>query len=151
LVGARTADPEIRTQIQNYLLTFLQGEGSNRAAQKDLRVATIISLGLIADPNRKAIPILEQYFAANRKREEVICSQVPTSIARLLRDAPVSERERYVNQVVGELQDRARAEQTLRPSFPQALGILTRFDDPFVKKVVESIQEKVEKELTKNP
>ncbi len=152
LVGANTSDPEARSLVRGYLLSFLKDEGSKRAAQKDLRVATIIALGLIPDPDREAMKVLEAYFADQRKREELICAHIPNAIARILSGAPVNERVRYANTLVEELSDRGRgSEQHLRPSFPQALGLLTRFDDPNAKKVVETIEEKIEKELSKNP
>lgn len=151
LIGASATDPAVQAMIQGYLLDFLEKEGSKRASQKDLRVATIIALGLIPDPNRKAVPKLEEYFATNRKREEVICAHVPTTISRLLRNGQAAERERYAMAMVNELSERSRAEAQLRPSFPQSLGVITRADDTFVKKVVEAIQEKIEKELSKNP
>ncbi|MBL8694875.1 MAG: HEAT repeat domain-containing protein [Planctomycetes bacterium] len=150
LIGNRS-EPEIQSQIQSFLLKFLQEEGAKRASNKDLRIATVISLGLIPDPERKAVPVLEAYFAENRKKEEMICAHVPTSIARLLKDAPQNERQRYAETLVAELAEKARgSEQNLRPSLPQALGILTRAEDPFAKKAVETIQEKIEKELSKN-
>ncbi|HKE00551.1 MAG TPA: HEAT repeat domain-containing protein, partial [Planctomycetota bacterium] len=79
LVGARATDPEIRTQAQRALLDFLGVEGARRASQKDLRVATVVALGLVPDPDRRAVAALIDYFEANRKTEEIICAHVPNA------------------------------------------------------------------------
>lgn len=151
LIGARTSDPEVRAKIQQFLLDFMKDEGLKRASQKDLRVAVVVSLGLMPDPDRKAVTTLQQYFAENRKKEEIICAHVPNAIARLLREAPVNERQQYAEQMAMELGERKGTETFLRPSFPQAIGLLTRHDDPHVKKCVEAIQDKIEKEVSKIP
>jgi len=148
---AHRSEPEVQAQIQSFLLKFLREEGAKRASYKDLRVAAVIALGLIPDPERKAVPILEAYFAENRKKEEMICAHVPTSIARILKDAPQNERQRYADVLIAELSEKSRgSEQNLRPSLPQALGILTRAEDPFAKKATDVIQEKIDHELSKN-
>jgi HEAT repeat protein len=151
LVGARTADEAVRVEAQKLLLEFLAGEGSKRAATKDLRVATVISLGLITDPERKAVQALQKYFDENRAKEERICAHIPNAIGRLLKDAPVNERGVYVQMCVAELAEKGKAKDSeIRRSMAQAIGMLTKADDPFAKKAFEVIQDKIENELSKN-
>ena len=149
LTGARTNDPDLRNQIQTWLSDFLKRSG--RSDGKDIRVATVISLGLIPDSDRKVVQVLEKYFEENRKREEIICAHVPNAIARILKDAPVDERKTYCDKLVVELAEKAKSsEANIRRSMAQALGMLTRAEDPQAKKVFEVLQEKIEKELSKN-
>lgn len=152
LIGARNAEPEIRNKVQSTLLKFLENEGAKRSPQRDLRVAAIISLGLVEDPERKAVAALQKYFDENRKREEIICAHVPNAIARLLAKAPSNERGAYVQQMVAELAEKPRSgDKEMRQSMAQAIGMLTRYDDAFAKKAFEVIQDKIENELSKNP
>lgn len=149
LTGARNAD--VRDKVQSTLLKFLEGEGAKRAAQKDLRVGTVISLGLIPDPERKAVAALQKYFDENRKREDVICAHVPNAIARLLAKEPANERGAYVQALTAELAGKGSAqEKFIRQSMAQAIGMLTTAEDPFAKKAVEVLQDKIDNELSKN-
>ena len=105
----------------------------------------MISLGLIPDSDRKVVQVLEKYFEENRKREEIICAHVPNAIARILKDAPVDERKTYCDKLVVELAEKAKSsEANIRRSMAQALGMLTRAEDPQAKKVFEVLQEKIE-------
>lgn len=151
LIGARSVDADVRNKVQGTLLKFLENDGSKRAAQKDLRVATIVALGLVEDPERKAVAALQKYFDDNRKKEEIICAHVPNAIARLLSKAPANERGAYVQQMIAELAEKGRSgDKEMRASMAQAIGMLTRADDSFAKKAVEVIQDKIENELSKN-
>ncbi|MBI3820991.1 MAG: hypothetical protein HY286_20060 [Planctomycetes bacterium] len=151
LVGARTPDSDVRTKVQGTLIKFLEGEGGKRTAQKDLRVASIIALGLVKDPERKAVAVLQKYFDDNRKREEIICAHIPNAIARLLADAPPNERGAYVQQLIAELAEKGRSgDKYMRQSMAQAIGMLTHADDPFAKKAFEVLQDKIENEVQKN-
>lgn len=150
LTGARTNDQELRAKVQAWLIDFLKE--SKRSDTRDIRVATVIALGLIPDSERKAVQSLEKYFDENRKREEIICSHIPNSIARILREASLDERKAYCDKLMAELGEKAKSstENNFRRSMAQALGVLTRGEDPHAKKAFEVIQEKIEKELSKN-
>ncbi|MBI3817375.1 MAG: HEAT repeat domain-containing protein [Planctomycetes bacterium] len=153
LVGARSADPDIRMKVQSVLLTFIGGEGAKRTAQIDLRVATVVSLGLIKDPERKAAAALEKYYDDNYKRETIICAHVPNAIARILGDAPANERGAYVQQCLAELASdkRNNNDKFERQSMAQAVGMLTRSDDTFAKHALEVLCEKIDHETSRNP
>ncbi|MFN0208031.1 MAG: HEAT repeat domain-containing protein [Planctomycetota bacterium] len=155
LTGARCPDVSAREKAQAILLTFLSpnGQGYQRASQKDLRVATVISLGLIADPERKAVQTLQKYFEANREKEELICAHVPNAMARLLATAPMNERGAYVQMCIAELAEKGKSkDKEIRSSMAQAIGMLTRADDASIApKAFDVLQDKIDNEMSKNP
>jgi HEAT repeat protein len=149
LTGAHTNDRDLRNQIQDWLISFLKD--SKRSDTRDLRAAAVISLGLVPDPDRKAMHALEKFFEENRKREEIICAHVPNAIARILKDAAVDERKAYCDKLIAELNEKAKSgDNNIRRSMAQALGMLTKAEDPQAKKAFEVLQDKIEKELSKN-
>ncbi|MBI3819826.1 MAG: HEAT repeat domain-containing protein [Planctomycetes bacterium] len=103
LIGARTGDAAISEKIQSELIEFLKNEGSKRAAQEDIRIATIQALSLVPDPRRMAVAALREYFDMYRKREPAVCSHVPTAIAHLLSNATIDERCSVVQSWLSEL------------------------------------------------
>lgn len=151
LIGARTSETEVRDAVQSRLLRYMTGEGAKRASQKDLRVASIIALGLIEDPDRRAAAVLNRYFEENRAKETLICSHVPNAIARTLNNASANERAPYVQSWIGMLAAPGEnRDREVRQSMVQAVGMLTRADDAFAKNALTVLQDKIEKELSKN-
>jgi HEAT repeat protein len=149
LTATRSTDADLRREIQGYLITFLKA--SKRQDTRDLRVAAVISLGLIPDTDRKGVKALEEFFEENRKKEDVICAHVPNAISRLLRTAALEERKVYCDKILADLEEKSKGKDTyIRQSMAQALGLLTKADDPHAKKTFEVLQEKIEKELSKN-
>lgn len=149
LTGSRTNDRDVQTKIQSWLLDFIKK--SERSDRRDLRVAAIVSVGLLPDPEKKTVAALEKFFEENRKREGIICAHVPNAIARILKDAPLDERKAYCDKLIAELAEKHKQQDSdVRRSFAQALGLLTRAEDPHANKVFEVLQEKIEKELSKN-
>lgn len=152
IMGGRKATPQYRDLIQGCLLAFLGTEGAKRSPQKDLRVATILALGMIPDPARRALAALERYMADHREKEELVCAHVPSAIARLLKHASGAERERYANEVIAAIAaPHRRSERLLRPSMPIALGLLTRAGDPHARAAVGALRETVDREISTNP
>jgi HEAT repeat protein len=149
LTGARTNDPDVRAQIQGWLTTFLAQ--SSRIDTRDIRVATVVSLGLIPDSSGKVVAALGKYFEANRKNEDAICAHVPNAIARILKDASVDERKAYCDMLVGELSKKSSRKDSLtRASMAQALGMLTKVGDPHANDVTAILRDKIDNELSKN-
>jgi len=152
LMAGRPQTPKYRELIQSYLLGFLSTEGAKRAPQKDVRVATILALGMIPDPERKAVAALERYLAENREKEEVVCAHVPPAIARILKNAAAGDRERYAREAMCMLDgEHRRVERLLRPGLPIAIGILTRSDDAHAPAAIESLRKAIDRELSANP
>ncbi|HKE00550.1 MAG TPA: HEAT repeat domain-containing protein [Planctomycetota bacterium] len=146
LLGARLADAAVAATAQGHLLAFLRGEGAKRASQRDLRIAAVIALGLVPDPDRRAVATLRAYFDELRRREELIASHVPLAIAALLRDAPAQERAEHAERIVGQLSPYGPREDHVRPALAQALGVLTRLDDPHAGDVVRVLIASVERD-----
>src|SRR5262249_18638500 len=76
LLGGRTKNPHFRRRVQSALLDFLAGEGAKRSPQRDVRVATILALGMIPDAEQRAALGLRQFFAKQKDREALICAHV---------------------------------------------------------------------------
>lgn len=151
LIGAKTTDTNIQNTIRSLMIDFLEGEGTKRAPHKDLRIAVITTLGMVKDPEGKALKTLQNYFNTTRKREEIICTHAVTAIARLLRDAPQAERGAYVEKIVTELSEPGRSgDKEMRQSMAQAIGILTHANDPFAQKAFLVLKNHIDNNLAKN-
>lgn len=152
LLGAHTKNPHHRKGIQEQLLTFLDSEGASRSPHKDLRVATVIALGMIPDPEQRGVMGLRRMFAAQKDRESFICAHVAPAVARLMSGASLPDRTAYVEELLKALDDRTgRNDRFLRASYPLALGLLTRHDDPHAPRVVKALIDCTEKDRARNP
>lgn len=151
LTALRVANPHYKKRIQEILIApLLSGDRWN--AQKDQRVATIIALSLIPDPEQRAILALQKYFQENREREEWVTGHVPPAVARLLQQSPAVERGRYWMEIQRTLSDPAvKTPRLVRAGFAIALGILARAEDPFEAEVTSQLRAMADTEMSRFP
>lgn len=151
LTALRVANPHYKKRIQEILIApLLSGDRWN--AQKDQRVATIIALSLIPDPERRAVLALQKYFQDHRDREEWVTGHVPPAIARLLQQAPAAERGRYWLEIQRTLSDSAvKTPRLVRAGFAIALGMLAQAEDPFEAEVTSLLKVMADAEMSRFP
>lgn len=151
LAAARAADADAAAAIQAALLDHLSATSGKRSPTRDVRLATVVALGVIPDPSRRAAAALERYLDENRATEETICAHVPTAIAKILRDGTQTERERFALRCAAELAaPQGKKQANLRPSFAMALGLVSRADDAFAPKAIAALRERIEKDPSRN-
>lgn len=141
LLAARTSDAQLRRQVQSVYVFFLDGEGSRRAPRPEIRMAVILAMGLVPDPERISVACLERYFAFDWKRNPEIAAHAIRSIARLVHEAPATVREKWILEWLLLAQNMSRkSRESLEVSTVQALGEITRLSDPVAPLVIDYLK-----------
>ncbi|HEX9795017.1 MAG TPA: HEAT repeat domain-containing protein [Planctomycetota bacterium] len=143
MIGRAESDPAVKQDIAKTLWQVLNADDS---ALKDMRVACVISLGLLnlEDPT-EMVRNLSTYLA-NDSNDDLVRSHCPNAIAKLLRSAPIESpaTEDAVNQFLALLGGRS-TNNWIRESCVQALGMLTKFEAPYSSQVVSTLMEVADK------
>ncbi len=136
LLGRAAPQQLFRETVAGKLLDLLE---SDEAAYSDLRVACVLSLGLLSlDRPEPVVDRLRAYLAEDRN-DRLARAHCPNTIARLLRGRAAASDSPLPGVVVGELSKLMRSQRTpaeLRRSCVQALGLLTPADAPWATDVV---------------
>lgn len=151
LAGARTRNPYHHRNAQNALLAILT-DPANRMVRDDIAVAVIIALGMMPDREGMAIAQMEKYFGEYYEKEELICSHIPPSIARILNDRSANERERYGAVALQYFKNPGKgAQKLIRSGTAIALGIITKANDTGAPAIVAELRTAAEERLNKYP
>lgn len=152
LIGAASGEADVAREIQTCFLKFLDGPGQSRRTPRDLRVATVLSLGVVPDPDGVAVGSLWRFVENHLEKEKLVSSHIPTSIARLVRKSPPAIRQKTVEDLLAlAKRTEERRAPDVRASVMQALGMITVLSDPFAKTVVAELQTRVTSETAKAP
>jgi len=151
LTALRVANPHYKKRIQELLIAPLLS-GDRWDAQKDQRVATIIALSLIPDPEQRAVLALQKYFTDHRDREEWVAGHVPPAVARLLQQSLPVERGRYWMEIQRTLSDPSiKTPRLVRAGIAIALGMLAQSEDPFTSEVTAQLRTMADTEMSRFP
>lgn len=148
LIGSASADAGVKQLVANTLLTALT---TDKSAQQDLRVASIISLGLLkleepADLTN-VVNRLSEYLAAGTD-DDIVLAHVPNAMAKLLRGLPADDltlRNQVLDQVLELLAARSKAGNYTKMSAVMSLGMLARPNDPRSKDIFAALEEAADK------
>jgi HEAT repeat protein len=142
LLGARTAEEEIRSKIVENLINVLETEQS---PNRDIKVACLVSLGLVpleqihpsTPPAEGELPApqtcrigqieyLIRYFENAKDNHYLVRAHVPAALARLLKNLPVEDHEAYKTRIAKMLVEgfdkRSKEERLVMQSCVLALG-----------------------------
>jgi len=161
LIGHRTEDLEIRSQIVGTLFSII--EDNEDHPTRDIRVAALISLGLVpvdpmqvplkpeaelekgeepykigTDPGRSRqdqVQYLIDYYS-NDKKHYLIRAHAPRAMARLLDGAPAELRVAAAEALLVNCGKRAKGQKELRQSAVLALGQIGDLDEDDIDKEI---------------
>jgi HEAT repeat protein len=161
LIGHRTEDLEIRSQIVSTLFSII--EDNEDHPTRDIRVAALISLGLVpvdpmqvplkpeaelekgeepyeigTDPARSRqdqVQYLIDYYSSDKKHY-LIRAHAPRAMARLLDGAPAELRVAAANALLVNCGKRAKGQKELRQSAVLALGQIGDLDEDDIDKEI---------------
>jgi|FLOH01.1.fsa_nt_gi HEAT repeat protein len=129
LIGKASSEERIKAQVAGILFETLM---SDQNAAKDIRVACVISLGILnlEDPT-EIVNKLGAFLDADQE-SELVLAHVPNAMAKLLRNVPGGDatREARIDQLLKILQDRPKQNILIRQSAVQAIGMLATAKDP---------------------
>ena len=148
LIGSYSNDAGVKQKAAKLLLDVL---ATDKSAIQDLRVASAIGLGLldlkepgdIHDVVTRASTILTE-----AKDDDIVLAHLPTSMAKLLRGLPPDDltlRNQVLDQVLGLLDARSKAQGLTKQSAVMALGMLARPGDPRSKEIFEALEFQADK------
>ena len=121
LIGGGSRDELLRAEVVRRIREVLR---TDRSAYKDVKVACILSLALVPDPDRSALEDLRRILR-DPDQDEILRAHCPLSLAKLLtRDHPL--REEVVKDLLGLLGGRRERMTFVRQSTVYALGLLLR-------------------------
>jgi HEAT repeat protein len=148
LVGSYSKDPGIKQIAATHLFDALMAD---KSALKDIRVASIIGLGLLdlQDPSAIADVVnrLSEYLAAATD-DDIVLAHVPNAMAKLLRGLPAEDlalRDKVLDQTLELIGQRSKAGNLTKMSAVQALGMLARPSDPRSKDIFAALEEASDK------
>jgi HEAT repeat protein len=148
LVGSYSQDAGVKKLVANALLSALT---TDKSAQQDLRVATLLGLGLLdmKDPADLATVIgtMSSYLEAGTD-DDLVLAHVPTSMAKLLRGLPADDltlRNQVLDQVLELVSTKSKAGNYTKMSAVMALGMLARPADPRSKDIFAALEEAADK------
>ncbi len=151
MIGARSTDREVRSQIVRTLIDILENDASDA---NDARVAAMISLGLVPlhvdedvvacycgtcvvpDPHtslRPQVTYLMRYFTADEEFDPILRAHTATTLGRLVAARPDGMTERMKEGIaevlVRALEKSARQPRQVRESATLALGLIGDADN----------------------
>ncbi len=148
LVGSYSKDPGLKQVAANHLLEALL---TDKSAMQDIRVASIIGLGLLdlQDPGAIADVVnrLSEYLAAGTD-DDIVLAHVPNAMAKLLRGLPAEDlalRDKVLDQTLELIGQRSKAGNFSKMSAVQALGMLARPSDPRSKDIFAALEDAADK------
>jgi HEAT repeat protein len=128
LIGRSSADDRIKREIADILFQTLQ---TNQSAAKDIRVACVISLGVLQlNEPTELVSKLSEVLAADRD-SAVVLAHIPNAMAKLLRQVPAGDftREATMDQLLQILRNKPKRDTLIRQSAVQAVGMMATAND----------------------
>ena len=144
LVGHASEDPTVKQDIADTLWNALVTDDS---ALKDIKVACVISLGLLKLENPGEVVDNLSGYLANVENDFLVRAHCPNAMAKLIADAVEPDDARRlaaIDQFLTLLNER-NAKTEVRQSCVQALGMLARGDDPTAARIYDAIIQVAEK------
>jgi len=137
LIGHASSSESVKKDIADTLWTVLT---TDQSPLKDIRVASVISMGILdsEDPSETAQNLSD--FLADDSHDFLVRAHCPNAIAKLLKDK-VSDGDRltpFIDQFIGLLNKKGEKAE-VRQSCVQALGMMVRPDMPQAEKVVRQL------------
>ncbi|HKE01272.1 MAG TPA: HEAT repeat domain-containing protein [Planctomycetota bacterium] len=149
LAGGREGAGHARVRAQDALLRTLAGPDASPT--KDVGVATVLSLAMIPDPERRAISALRRWFAEHQEREKLVCAHVAPALGRLLANGAAPDRTAFAEEMATAIEKRDRkSDRWIVSGQAIALGLVTRAGDPHAPRVARVLQDLVEKDRSRN-
>jgi len=128
LIGRASSEDRIKAQVADILFTTFM---SDQNAAKDIRVACVISLGILnlEDP-AEIVSKLGEVLDVDQD-SELVLAHIPNAMAKLLRNLPAGDatRESSIDQLLKILQGRPKRKNLIRQSAVQAIGMLATAKD----------------------
>ncbi|MFN0242781.1 MAG: HEAT repeat domain-containing protein [Planctomycetota bacterium] len=159
LIGNRSASNTVRQDVVRTLIGLLDKPD---AAQRDVKVAALIAIGIVpldadrgdgiagrasaADSRRTQLEWLGRFFE-DEKQHSLLRAHAPTAIARLLAGAPAEQRVAIAKRLLQPLERHAKERDEVVQSCVLALGQISDADDDEVdvvvrKALIEASQER---------
>ncbi len=148
LAGSRGLDDAVAKHVRDSLLVSLTRD---QGKCLDVQTAAIVALGQLPDADGRIATALERYLRDNGKRREMVAAHVPTSVGKILRDAPAKTRLAAAKEIARELGARTYGSaRWIRPGWATSLGLLVRLPDKGSQGLARSLDEAIETLTGKN-
>lgn len=148
LIGSHSSDPELKRLVAATLLEALK---TDKSSSQDIRVASLIGMGLLNLKEPADIANLVGELSAylrDGKDDDIVLAHVPNALAKLLRGLPADDltlRNQVLDQIIEQMDGRSKAGNFTRMSCCMALGMLARPNDPRSKDIFDALVDASEK------
>ena len=129
MIARASESADIKNSVSKVLMELLQTDTS---AVKDIRVACVISLGILDLPEpTEIVRQLSEILDAD-KQDFLVLAHVPNAMAKLLVKVPAGDpvRDQVIDQMIAILENKPKRETPIRQSAVQAIGMLATAEDP---------------------
>lgn len=128
LIGRSSTDERIKMEVATVLLQTLQ---SDKSAAKDIRVACVISLGVLQLHDPTEIVSKLRALLNQDRDSELVLAHIPNAMAKLLRKVPAGDftREATLDQLLQILRNKPKRNILIRQSAVQAVGMMATAND----------------------
>ncbi|MCP4091927.1 MAG: hypothetical protein GY747_00620 [Planctomycetes bacterium] len=129
MIGRATNEESIKSEVAHILTEVLATDSS---AVKDLRVACVISLGVLETTEPTVIVDTLSGFLAEAEDSPIVLAHIPNAMAKLMRKVPAGDltRQAVVNQLLQVLEKKYKCSPLIKQSAVQSLGMLATANDP---------------------
>lgn len=137
MIGNASIDQQVKQDVSDTLWNTLTTDTSSF---KDLRVASMVSLGLLQlEDSSQLVTALSEYLT-DESNDFLVRAHAPNAIAKLLRDGNPDDAtvQNTVDLFITTL-DKKSTENEVRQSCVQALGMLTDGNKPYAERVVKKL------------
>jgi HEAT repeat protein len=143
LIGRASTDEKIKMEVADLLFNFLITDTS---ASKDIRVACVISLGILELPEpTELVAKLGEILAADQE-DELVLAHIPNAMAKLLANVPPGDatRDQTIDSFLEILKNKKR-KTLIRQSTVQAIGMVATANDPRNKEIFKVLENTADK------
>jgi HEAT repeat protein len=139
LIGRSSADERIKVEVATILLQTLRSDAS---AAKDIRVACVISLGVLKlDDPTETVRELREILDSDQD-SEIVLAHIPNAMAKLLREVPAGDsmRTETMDQLLKILSNKPKRKVLIRQSAVQAVGMMATPNDARNQDIFRTLQ-----------
>jgi HEAT repeat protein len=134
MIGRASTDEKIKMEVADILYQTLI---TDKSASKDIRVACIISIGVLDLPEpTEMVAKLAELLDAN-KDAELVLAHIPNAMAKLLANVPPGDatRNQTIDTFIKILKNKPKRKTMIRQSTVQAIGMLAAAGDSRNKEI----------------
>lgn len=139
MIGRGTTDESVKLEVAD---TLYQTLITDKDAAKDIRVACVISLGVLQLPEPTDMVMkLSEYLDADED-DALVLAHIPNAMAKMLAPVPAGDvvREQVIDQLIKILDNKPRRDVMIRQSSVQAVGMLATAGDKRNKDILKTLQ-----------